>query len=593
MRARVSSEELRGRVHQDESPSVSSKGRRLVLLWVAVPVIVIVVMTCIFLMTPELLASSPIASTSIGVQRRMRNSGRNQSSSTGTYVLASRPTDGPDIVTSNHSTERNNNDYAPNSSDAFSGPENTNEGLLDRKRLTAEEPDLRLVVIEPEEDSKDGVRGARAVDNAEGERKSTLVESEPKRDNESSTRESSAADSRKRRRGEKRQRRAWEKDPAKEAPRNCDLFHGSWVDDPAGGPYYTNETCGFISEHQDCRGNGRPDHAYEGWRWKPRGCSLPRFDTDEFFRIMRRKTIAFVGDSVARNHMESLLCLLSQAEKPVNRGNQFMQRYSFPRKRVTLVRIWSAWLVREDAGDVPGVPRDLAKLHLDQVDTKWLQHAPSYDVLVLSSGHWWVKPSAFLLGQRLVGGQGWWAGDGPMRYNNTEAFRVAMESLFRIVTSLPRGNKALTVFRTWSPDHYEGGEWNTGGSCTGRETPVDEAQVWVSPFGALIRRYQLEAYAQVEREQLTDNGNGSTFQLMDVTPSFDFRADGHPGPYRNKASLDLLKSMEAGGPKEKQLPPQDCLHWCMPGPVDTWNEFLLQMLMRKFDPGAEGSSESR
>jgi len=27
----------------------------------------------------------------------------------------------------------------------------------------------------------------------------------------------------------------------------------------------------------------------------------------------------------------------------------------------------------------------------------------------------------------------------------------------------------------------------------------------------------------------------------------------------------------------------DCVHWCLPGPVDTWNEFLLQMLKMEND----------
>jgi hypothetical protein len=64
---------------------------------------------------------------------------------------------------------------------------------------------------------------------------------------------------------------------------------------------------------QNCQGNGRPDKEYENWRWKPLQCDLPRFDAKKFLELMRGKTIAFIGDSVARNHMESLLCILWQA----------------------------------------------------------------------------------------------------------------------------------------------------------------------------------------------------------------------------------------------------------------------------------------
>lgn len=64
---------------------------------------------------------------------------------------------------------------------------------------------------------------------------------------------------------------------------------------------------------QNCQGNGRPDKEYENWRWKPAECELPRFDPKKFLELMRGKTLAFIGDSVSRNQMESMLCILWQA----------------------------------------------------------------------------------------------------------------------------------------------------------------------------------------------------------------------------------------------------------------------------------------
>lgn len=92
---------------------------------------------------------------------------------------------------------------------------------------------------------------------------------------------------------------------------SCDLYSGKWIYDPAG-PLYTNNTCPMITQMQNCQGNGRPDKDYENWRWKPEHCNLPRFDARKFLELMRGKTLAFVGDSVARNQMESMLCILWQ-----------------------------------------------------------------------------------------------------------------------------------------------------------------------------------------------------------------------------------------------------------------------------------------
>lgn len=91
----------------------------------------------------------------------------------------------------------------------------------------------------------------------------------------------------------------------------CDIFRGEWVPD-AEAPYYNHKTCHMIQEHQNCLKYGRPDLGFLKWRWRPSGCELPRFDPLQFLQFARGKSLAFVGDSLARNHMQSLLCLLSQ-----------------------------------------------------------------------------------------------------------------------------------------------------------------------------------------------------------------------------------------------------------------------------------------
>ena len=77
-------------------------------------------------------------------------------------------------------------------------------------------------------------------------------------------------------------------------------------------PYYTNLTCPFIDDLQNCMKFGKPSLEFMRWRWQPDGCDLPRFDAARFLEAMRGRSMAFVGDSLARNHVKSLLCILSQ-----------------------------------------------------------------------------------------------------------------------------------------------------------------------------------------------------------------------------------------------------------------------------------------
>jgi hypothetical protein len=92
---------------------------------------------------------------------------------------------------------------------------------------------------------------------------------------------------------------------------SCNLFHGEWVPH-SSGPAYTNASCRFIESPQNCMTNGRPDTAYLYWRWKPYGCDIPSFDGKKFLDGMRGKHWALIGDSILRNHVQSLLCLVSE-----------------------------------------------------------------------------------------------------------------------------------------------------------------------------------------------------------------------------------------------------------------------------------------
>lgn len=91
----------------------------------------------------------------------------------------------------------------------------------------------------------------------------------------------------------------------------CDYFNGDWVPNPLG-PIYTNETCDLIESHQNCLKNGRPDRDFLYWKWAPRDCELPIFDPQRFLNLMRGKVWALIGDSISRNHVQSLLCTLSK-----------------------------------------------------------------------------------------------------------------------------------------------------------------------------------------------------------------------------------------------------------------------------------------
>ncbi|XP_058090148.1 protein YLS7-like [Magnolia sinica] len=355
--------------------------------------------------------------------------------------------------------------------------------------------------------------------------------------------------------------------------RSCDLYRGKWFRDPAG-PLYTNNTCPIITQMQNCQGNGRPDKDYENWRWKPEQCDLPRLDPKKFLELMRGKTLAFIGDSVARNQFESMLCILWQAEAPKNRGNRRMQRWYFSSADFFIVRIWSSWLVHRTSEPFQFAPEGVDKLHLDAPDEGFMEFLPRFDVVVLSSGHWFAKQSVYILNNEIVGGQLWWPDKSrKMKIDNVEAFAISVETILTAMATHPNYT-GITIVRSYSPDHYEGGAWNTGGSCTGKVRPALQGELALNGFTEKMHEKQVMGF----QKALKKATNKSKLRLMDITEAFGYRPDGHPGPYRSPDPNKKTKRGPHGEP-----PPQDCLHWCMPGPVDTWNELVLEIIRRELE----------
>ena len=111
--------------------------------------------------------------------------------------------------------------------------------------------------------------------------------------------------------------------------------------------YIINATiCVNMKQNQNCVGNSRPDLGFLYWKWKPSECNLPRFDPNTFLQLISNKHVAFVGDSLSRNHIESLLSMLTTVTKPNGFSHQGSTRWVLPSHNATLSFYWSPFLVQ-------------------------------------------------------------------------------------------------------------------------------------------------------------------------------------------------------------------------------------------------------
>lgn len=104
----------------------------------------------------------------------------------------------------------------------------------------------------------------------------------------------------------------------------------------------------------------------------------------------------------------------------------------------------------------------------------------------------------------------------------------------------------LMTCRSLSPMHFENGDWNTGGTC-------DTIRFDLGKQGSGARGDPTAESAVA----------GTRVRLLNITALSMLRGEAHVSKY---------------GPYPKLKGVQDCLHWCLPGVPDTWNEIFLAEL---------------
>ncbi|XAR62402.1 hypothetical protein NMG60_11017144 [Bertholletia excelsa] len=344
----------------------------------------------------------------------------------------------------------------------------------------------------------------------------------------------------------------------------CDVYDGLWMRDDSY-PLYDAGSCPFIDEQFNYFLNGRPDNNYQKLRWQPNACDNPRLNGRKLLELLRGKRLVYVGDSLNRNMWESMICTLRNSvedkrkifEASGRREFRTEDSYSFifADYDCSVEFFQSPFLVQEwEMPFVNGSKRSTLRLDLLERSSRRYRSA---DVLIFNTGHWWTRG-------RTAKGKGYFQEGNHIyaKLNVMEAFWKAMMTWARWIDANVDPAKTIVFFSGYSPAHFRGGQWNSGGQCDRETEPIKNA-IYLSDYPQKMR--VLEGVMK---------GMKTPVLYLNVTRMANYRKDAHPSIYRKQK----LTEQE----RQSTLQFQDCSHWCLPGVPDMWNELLYFQLLKYY-----------
>ncbi|EYU41954.1 hypothetical protein ABFS82_10G010500 [Erythranthe guttata] len=348
---------------------------------------------------------------------------------------------------------------------------------------------------------------------------------------------------------------------------SCNLFSGRWVFDNASSyPLYEERKCSFMMNVYACQKYGRKDSKYRNWRWQPNHCDLPRFNGAELLEKIRGKKLVFVGDSLNENQWVSMLCMMESSlnqslhKSVIRNGNLFI--FHATEYNATIGFYWSPLLVESNADDPENHRVKDRIIRINSIE-KHARHWIDADILVFDSFIWWLDSTMTILFGSF--------GSSDAIYKRVEMklrrYEMALNTWSNWLEINVNRTKTNLFFMSFSPPYYYGEKWSEQVSCYNESEPIMKEGYW-----GIVTNIEMMRTLESVIEKL--GKRGVKVEYLNITQLSSYRKDAHPSIY--KKFLHPPNEKQLSDPKSYS----DCIHWCLPGVPDVWNQILYSYIIK-------------
>ncbi|KAM1595223.1 hypothetical protein PS2_001504 [Malus domestica] len=300
----------------------------------------------------------------------------------------------------------------------------------------------------------------------------------------------------------------------------CGVFSGRWNFDESTRPLYEESECPYIQPQLTFQEHGRPDKVPEMALADPR-----------------------LRSSQLQRHFDA----------------RDTTREEDDEYNATIEFHWAPFLLESNSDDAV-VHKVSEKIVRKGCINKHGKHWEGVDILVFNTYLWWM--TALFKFKILL-----WSIDDEVKnvveMPTMEAYRMAMKSLERWVQKNMDPEKTRVFFTSMSPVHGKSTDWggDRGGSCYNQTTLSEDPNYKGSDSTDDIMQIIGEVF----------NKSKVPITFLNITQLSSYRKDAHTSIYKKQRSR--LSPEQLANPIR-----YDCVHWCLPGLQDTWNELLFAKL---------------